>query len=99
MSTESSIRPQPLIAEILPGFTTLTIISAAYLTKNRWALDRLAQSPNLLATVAALGVGGLLGSWVIGTFLDSCRDLIEWLVDNRKPLNWDFLLMAPPEDV
>jgi hypothetical protein len=99
MSNHVSIRPQPLIAEILPGFTTLAIISAAYLAKNHWALDRVGQSTNLLALVTALGVGGLIGSWVIGTFLDSCRDLIEWLVDRWKPLNWDFLLMGSAEDV
>lgn len=99
MEKESSVKPQPLIAEVLPGFTTLVIVGAAYLWKNPGALTLLTQSKDLLATVAALGIGGLVASWVIGTFFDSCRDLVEWVVDKWSPLNWDFLFTGPPEAI
>jgi len=99
MEKESSIKPQPLIAEILPGFTTIVILGAAYFWKNPAALALLSQSKDLLATVAALGIGGLIASWVIGTFLDSCRDLVEWLVDRWHPLNWDYLFMGSTEGI
>jgi hypothetical protein len=99
MEKESSVKPQPLVAEILPGFTTLVIVGAAYFSKNPGAFTLLTQSKDLLATVAALGIGGLIASWVIGTFFDSCRDLVEWAVDKWSPLNWEFLFTGPAEDI
>jgi hypothetical protein len=34
-----------------------------------------------------------------GTILDTGRDLFEWVIDWFWPLNWDFLMTAPTEDV
>lgn len=100
MPAEPPIKPLPLICEILPGFTVLTIICIAVLANNPSLIrGPLFQSNNFIAAVAVLGAGALLVSWVIGSFLDSCRDLSEWLVHRWIPVNWDFVFTGSAEDV
>jgi hypothetical protein len=87
-----SIKPQPLIGELLPGFTATSILVAAYLFHDRAALTKsegLASSGPVLARGLALF---LLVSWVLGTLFDAIRDLAEWLLDKYWfEVNWDFL--------
>lgn len=87
-----SVKPQPVIGELLPGFTAISILVAAYLLHNSAALaeaEHLASSAPLLAGGLALL---LLTSWVLGTLFDAIRDLLEWALDKFWfPLNWRFL--------
>ncbi|HTY11483.1 MAG TPA: SET domain-containing protein [Bacteroidota bacterium] len=99
MKKESSIKPQPLISEILPGFATIIVVGAAYWVRHPEVVSSLLHSQSLLAIVAALGAGGFIASWIVGTFLDTCRDLIESVIDKWYPINWGFLLTAGPEDI
>ena len=87
-----SVKPQPLIGELLPGFTTASILIAAYLLHNSAALT---ESKSLAASGPVLA-GGLalllLISWVLGTLFDAIRDLLEWPLDRYCfKVNWDFL--------
>lgn len=87
-----SVKPQPLIGELLPGFTAASILIAAYLFHNSAALtesEHLASSGPILAGGLALL---LLISWVLGTLFDAIRDLLEWPLDKLWfEVNWDFL--------
>src|SRR5258708_3675457 len=56
-------------------------------------------SQNATTYITALGVVALLSGWVIGTLLDSLRDLLESALDYRWPINWDYLLTASADDV
>lgn len=94
-----SIKPQPLIAEILPGFATILIVGASYLMGHSGVAAFLFPPQNLFAAVAGVGTAALLASWVVGTLLDTCRDLVECAINKFQPLNWEFLLAAPDSDI
>jgi hypothetical protein len=95
---ENPLRPQPLMAEVLPGFTIILILGYAYCAAHPGTFTALLASKNT-ATVIGGGVFVLFTSWVIGTFLDSLRDLLEKLLDRRFPIGWRYLLMEPAESV
>jgi hypothetical protein len=87
-----SVKPQPVIGELLPGFTAISILVAAYLLHNNAALT----GSEHLASSAPIIAGGLafllLTSWVLGTFFDAIRDLLEWPLDKYWfEVNWEFL--------
>jgi hypothetical protein len=90
-----SVKPQPLVGEILPGFTAISILLAAYLIHSGAALtdtEHLASSGSALAGGLAIL---LLGSWVLGTAFDTLRDLLEWPLDKYWfKVNWDFLTLG-----
>jgi hypothetical protein len=88
----SSLKPQPVIAEVLPGFTVLAGLAAAYFYGHPELLHRVLRSG---PAVAAVGGVGLLGSWIAGTFLDALGNILEetWL-HRKSRLNWDFLMTA-----
>jgi hypothetical protein len=87
-----SVKPQPVIGELLPGFTAISILVAPYLLHNSAALTE----SEHLASSAPILAGGLafllLTSWVLGTLFDAIRDLLEWPLDYFWfKLNWSFL--------
>jgi hypothetical protein len=87
-----SVKPQPVIGELLPGFTAISILVAAYLLHNSAALTE----SEHLASSAPILAGGLafilLTSWVLGTLFDAIRDLLEWPLDKYWfQINWNFL--------
>jgi len=87
-----SVKPQPVIGELLPGFTAISILVAAYLLHNsvaRTESEHLASSAPILAGGLAVL---LLTSWVLGTLFDAIRDLLEWPLDKYWfQINWNFL--------
>jgi uncharacterized protein len=95
---ENPLRPQPLMAEVLPGFTIILILGYAYCVAHPGTFISVLASKNT-ATVIGGGVFVLFTSWIIGTFLDSLRDLLEKLLDSRFPIGWRYLLMEPAESV
>jgi hypothetical protein len=87
-----SVKPQPVIGELLPGFTALSILIAAYLHNNGAALAEAGQ----LAKSGPILAGGLtfllLASWVLGTLFDAIRDIFEALLDYfGLEINWNYL--------
>jgi hypothetical protein len=55
---------------------------------------------NATPTIVGLSAVGFLVSWVIGSFLNAVRDLLECLIDRRYgPLNWDFFFKAERQKV
>jgi hypothetical protein len=92
---EWSVKPQPLICEVLPGFTTAAIIAGSYLSNDKATLAAVEHYANMGPVLA----GGLailfLASWVLGTLFDAVRDIAEAALDRCWfCVNWEFLLSA-----
>jgi hypothetical protein len=72
---DSSIKPSPMIGEILPGFTFLVLFLFCYFRAHpcqfEWILS--------MGGGVALATSGLvlIISWIIGDFFDACRDICE----------------------
>ena len=98
---DSSIKPKPLIGEILPGYTFLVLFLFYYFRAHpcqfEWIL-----SMGGGVTVATSGLV-LIVSWIVGDFFDALREVIEEAWDQllkhfKKPtLNWDFFFEADRE--
>jgi hypothetical protein len=71
----------PLVAELLSGIIALLIIYVAIHGLTFAGIDELSSG--------ALVVLGFL-AWILGTFFDLIRNLLEWLWDRKAPLNWSF---------
>lgn len=95
----NSFKQQPLIAEVLPGFTTLAILVSAYFLQNPNLFHQVVTAPSATTYITASGFAAILSAWIIGTFLDSLRDIAETLLDLRWPVNWDYLLKASSESI
>ncbi len=99
----ASLNPSPLIAEVLPGYVVLGIAAvsyfSAYFTAHPDQWHSLISSPNLLAVVTGLGAASFVASWIIGTVLDSVRDLLEVPLDWVWRVDWDFLFTAPESEI
>ena len=95
---EISLKPQPLISEVLPGFTTLCILGIAYLADHSGQLHSLVGDKNTAEVVTA-SLATLLAAWFIGTVFDTIRDLIEHIFDRWLPVNWQFLFNGPEAEV
>jgi hypothetical protein len=71
-----SLNPRARVAEILPGFTVISAFIAAYLQANTTQLERLINASG--GVIAAVGFLILfIVSWIIGTFFDAVRNLLE----------------------
>lgn len=79
-SVENSLKPQPLIAEVLPGLTTLFILVCAYFVAHPETFTCVMNRKDT-ATVISGGFTVILASWIVGTILDAVRDLIEHVSD------------------
>lgn len=93
-----SIKPKPLLGEILPGFATIAVIGGALSLTHWCAVKSIFHSNNAIAILAAIGAAGFIGAWIVGTVLVSLGNLLEWPFDKLWPLNWDYVLTAPIED-
>jgi hypothetical protein len=94
---ESSLRPQPLISEILPGLTVISLAVAS--SQYGSQIANLLKSQNA-GWIAVAGAGVILGSWIVGTALDSVRNIFEELIDWKiARIDWEFLFKAPAEDI
>lgn len=94
-----TLRPQPLMSEVLPGALTLGLVLFMLAIRNPFLLDHaLAWDGARIATAAG---AFLLGAWIVGTFLDSIRNLIEHVADcaGGSPLNWDFFFYGNRDKV
>lgn len=94
-----TLKPSPLLADVLPGYTVLGILAACYLNQNRGQFQGLLNSKDLLAIVAGLGAASFVAAWILGTVLDPVRNLIEELLDSKWELGWNFLLEASESDI
>jgi hypothetical protein len=84
---DNPLKPQPLMAEVLPGFTVLAILATAFVFAHLPQISPSSLSKFLNATTVIAGsLGALLSCWVIGTMLDAVRDLVEWVMDARRHL-------------
>lgn len=97
---ENALKPQPLMAEVLPGFASLLLLSVAYGAAHP---TQIKASTILIflgpATVIAGGFGILLICWIVGTFFDTLRDLIESILDRHYPVHWSYLLKEPADQI
>src|SRR5712692_5834900 len=97
---DSSLKPSPLLAEVLPGYTVLGVLVASYFSGHPDQWGSLSKSQNLLAVVTGLGAASFVAAWVLGTILDSVRDLVEELLDRVwEEVDWDFLFKAPESEI
>jgi hypothetical protein len=75
----------PLVAELLSGVTALLIIYFDFHGLSFKEFDEL--------TAGAIAVLVVI-AWIIGTFFDALRNLLEWVWDcsrfTERELNWDF---------
>ncbi len=95
----ASLRPSPLIAEVLPGYTVLGIAAVSFFTAHQDQWHSLINSQSLLAVVTGFGAASFVASWIIGTALDSVRDLLEVPLDWVWKVDWDFLFKAPESEL
>ena len=96
----SSLKPSPLIAEVLPGYTVLGIVAVSYFVTHQDKWHGLINSQSALAVVTGLGAASFVAAWIVGTILDSARDLLEELLDWKwEEVDWSFLFNAPEADV
>lgn len=81
----------PLIGHWVPGFVVVLVIS---LSVYNWGLGDLAEAAEGLRDLSMFfsGLAFIVIPFVVGQFLDSIRDLLEYIWD-RNPkclINWDF---------
>jgi hypothetical protein len=101
-----TLRPQPQLAEVLPGALTLAFLLALINDHDPCLLNYLSApstGPGLLAILAG---GFLFASWIFGTLLETIRNgVVENVVDcfckryGKRPLNWDFFFLGDSEKV
>lgn len=95
---DSSIKPKPMIGEILPGFTFLVLFLFCYFRAHpcqfEWIL-----SMGGGVTIATSGLV-LIVSWIIGDIFDAIRDTLgEGIFDLLQPLWWDFFFKGDSDKV
>lgn len=95
----SSLKQQPLIAEVLPGLAVLAVLAVSYCVTHPQQLSELLHLPSAGVIVTGIGVGGFFLSWIIGTFLDAVRNACEALLDMRWPIDWSFLFTASVDEI
>ncbi len=95
---ETSLKPQPLIGEVLPGFALLCIVGTAFLTNHPGTFAAIIADRNT-AEVIAGGIGLILIAWITGTIFDTTRDVLEHLLDHWFPINWQFLFRGPTAEI
>lgn len=88
----SSIKQQPLIAEILPGSLISGLFLLAY-SRNHSAFWIYFTKGGFVHWLVASGLI-LLSSWIVGTFLDAIRNLLEECWDEKWRMNWNFFFDA-----
>jgi len=96
MKDVGSIKPKPLIGEILPGFTFLSLVLYCYFTAHPCQFDWIISKGGAI-TIAASGLV-LVVSWIIGDFFDAFREILEdQVLDRLQRLYWDFFFEADRE--
>jgi hypothetical protein len=98
---DTTIKPRPLIGEILPGFTVLGLFLFSYFRAHLDHLDQLIILIKDHSTIIILASGLVfILSWIIGDFFDALREtLIERIFDCWQPLWWDFFFQGKREKV
>jgi hypothetical protein len=92
---DSSIKPKPLIGEILPGFTFLILALYSYLIVHPCQFNWIVS--NGATTIAASGLVFIL-AWIIGDFFDSLREtVVETIWDWFSEIYWNFFFEADSE--
>jgi hypothetical protein len=92
-----SLRPQPLLSEILPGALLLGLLLFDYFRLKPDQFEILSKEGGVLVLAAG---AFLLLSWILGTFFDAIRNLFEHIGDRYLgKLNWDFFFKADREKV
>lgn len=85
-----SLKPNPLIAILLPGFTTLVAIIFFKQAES----PLVTVIPNIDHTTFDMILIVTFG-FVLGNFLDAVRDVLEGLFDMVSPIKWDFFISGP----
>ena len=95
---DQSVRPGPLISELLPGALALGFPIFDYFWSNLARLDSLAK---IEAGAWAVSAGAfLLLAWIIGALLDAIRNgLVETWLDRKHPINWDFFFTGEGDKI
>jgi hypothetical protein len=91
---ELSLKPHQLVAHWVPGFATLGLLYLDCAHGRYGYLKRLSDIlPNgdVLGTALAILMFAA-GALLVGHFLDSLRDMAEYLLDLKWPVRWDKLI-------
>ena len=95
---ENPLKPQPLAAEILPGFAMIVPLAWAYGIKHKEVFQAIEANRNAINFVGG-GILALFVSWILGAFLDTVRDIMEKQLDRKFPVNWAYLLNEPSDKI
>jgi len=87
-----SLKPHPLIAHWVPGFTVILIVSFSASNWNYNCLfNKIISNEANWARGVVIILALAVAAFVIGEFLDSIRDLlVERYLDRKNPIEWDF---------
>src|SRR6267378_1889380 len=89
------LKPQPLIAQVLPGLFSLATLSYFYYSHDPDWFTNLRQFEG--GVKAILGVSFFFAAWILGTFFDAIRNILEDVVDWLRPATahwWDVFFKA-----
>jgi len=96
---ERSLKPVPAMAQVLPGFFFVAIVAGI------WSYQHLSLIQDKVSGgAAAIAIFVLfLAAWVVGSFFDGLRNVLEDVWDRRAGAAekewWKYFLLGPPKKV
>jgi hypothetical protein len=97
-----TLRPQPQLAEVLPGALSLALLLLLVFDHTPNAFDYLSAPSTGPGALALYGAAFLFAAWIFGTLLDTIRNgVVEEVVDwfSKRPLNWEFFVRGDRDKV
>jgi hypothetical protein len=97
-----TLRPQPQLAEVLPGALTLALFLLLINDHYLETFNYVSAPTTGAGLLALLGAAFLFASWIFGTLLDTIRNgVVENIADwwCKPALNWEFFVKGDHEKV
>jgi hypothetical protein len=91
-----SLKPHPLVAHWVPGFTVAIVLALGYCG---WDVRDLLAVPSGSGPAATISIFVVtILAFVLGEVIDSFRDVLESLLDKLDEVHWDFFFWCTGEE-